>query len=199
MDTRIEALGKELVNYKGKSIHENGLREKDKIILWDEIQAIFYEAKQHYEVIIPTHASMKISIYGTVGNQIDFNIGSLVTIGDRKKEEMIDIYGYIVSQIIERQRDELLRSLQNGESVKFGEFEISQHAISRKKLFGGYETIESNRIAGCSFDGGQFVIEYFDDKGRIKKKQSGYVNAIPNMHLARLHLLTLAEQNASQS
>lgn len=197
MDKKIKPLGEELLTYQGKTFYENGIRQKDTTFLWDDIKTVYYEATQHFEVIIPTHATMEIRIKNYSGNGMLFYSASLITIGGRKKEEIKDVYTFIISKIFDRQYQELIHSIENGERVSFGDFEISQHSVYRKKLFGGYDIIDSNRIAGCSFDNGEFVIEYIDDNRRIKKKKCGYVRNIPNLHLARYHLLSLAEKNKS--
>ena len=97
--------------------------------------------------------------------------------------------------MIDRQLRELTEDIRRGKRVSFGSFDVTTNAIYRKKLFSGHDSVEIHRIVGCSIENGEFIIELIDDNGRSKRKKSGYVYEIPNIHLAQTFISLVAQEN----
>jgi len=189
-------LGKRLYELGNRYVCEGGIWEKKKYILWDDIDTLYLEAtKTTVEFILPAGESITLQVRDKIGTKIDLKLGAMFRIGRNNKEDFMSVYQFIVSQIIDRQLEELLSSIKESRRVSFQSFDITSSAIYRKKLFGGYDIIELYRILGCDFDNGEFIIKFVDDKGHLKSKKSGYVREIPNLHLAQTFILLVAQNN----
>lgn len=191
-----DKLGVILGTHGNKHVCESGVRDKKKTIVWDEIDTIYLDAtKTTVNFILPAGESINLHIVSTTGNRISLNVGAVFRVGNKDKNNFFNIYEFIVSKIIDRQWAKLISDIEEGKRVSFKSFDITSSAIYRKKFFGGYDVIELYRIVGYDFENGEFVILFADDKARLKRKKSGYVREIPNLHLAQTFLTTIAQNN----
>jgi len=191
-----DRLGELLCAYGNKFVCENGICEKKKTILWDEIDTIFLDGtKTTVNFIIPAGESINLRIFSTKGNKINLNIRAAFRMSGKDRDNFSDVYQFIISKIIDRQWTKLINDIKEGERVSFQSFDVTSSAIYRSKFFGGYETIELYRIAGCDISNGEFFIIFIDNKGRLKHKKTGDVRQIPNIHLVQTFLSTIGQNN----
>lgn len=188
-------LGATLCTLGNKYICEGGIHDNKRAILWEEIETLFLDATKTSINFIPAGESITLQVVSTRGDKINLKQKALFRIGGKGKDNFLDVHQFIVSRIIDRQWKELINDIEEGKRVSFESFDITSTAIYRKKLFAGYDVIELYRIVGCDFDNGEFVIEFVDDKGHLKRKKSGYVREIPNIHLAQTFLSSIARHN----
>ena len=188
-------LGTILYEQANRFVCEQGICDKKNSILWEAIEAIFVSAVKEYAIIIPKYEFVDIVIRNKKGKSITLKLQSIGRVSKKKKESLFDAYGFIISKVIDRQLRELTEDIRRGKRVRFGSFDVTTNAIYRKKLFGGHDIIEIHRIVGCNIENGEFIIELIDDNGRSKRKKSGYVYEIPNIHLAQTFMLSIAEKN----
>lgn len=178
---------------------QEGVCKPKKSIKWNDIDSIYIFGEKRTVFLVPATESLKITVIGTGRSSkresIAFKTSGIFKIGKEDKEEMLDIYTYIISKVIDRQRQELNRDIKEGKRVSFESFDITSTAIYRKKLLRGYEVIELSRIVGCDVEQGEFFIEFIDDKGNLKRRNSGQVYEIPNIHLAEDFILRTAQHN----
>ena len=193
-------LGKVLHKHGNKYICEFGVGDKKTSILWEEINELFLGGQRRainymFVADVPAGESIEINVVSIAGEKIRLKQNALFTMGSKKKDTIFSIYNFIVKQIIDRQMSELVTALEKGNRVSFKSFDMTSVAVHRKKFFGGYDIINYNRIVGCDFSNGEFVIKFIDDKGRWKGKGSGHVADIANIHLAQALLLSIAKSN----
>ena len=188
-------LGKLLYTHGNKYICEFGIGDKKTSILWKEVDELFLSGQRTSINFIPAGESMEIKVVSITGENIRLKQNALFMMGGKKKGAIFGIYNFIVDKIIGRQMSELVTAIKNGNRVSFNSFDITANAFHRKKFFGGYDIIEFERVAGCDFNNGEFVIEFVDDKGCLKQKGSGQVAHIPNIHLAQALLSSIAKSN----
>lgn len=191
-------LGPKLYTHDTKHICEGGVCDNKKSILWDEVDFLFLGASKTTVNFIPAGETMKVRIISTTGDEISFTQDAMFRIGDKDKSNFWNLYQFIVSKVIDRQWSKLVRDIEQRKTVPFGDFDITSSAICRKKFFGGYDIIDFGRIADCHFATGELVIDFVDDKRRLKHKSLGSVARIPNVHLARAFLSSIARQNSGQ-
>jgi len=190
-------LGPVLYTHANKYICEGGVCADKKSILWDEVEFLFLSAwKRTVNYVAPAGEGMEVRVISTTGDQISFEQDAMFRIGKKDKSDFWNLYQFIVSKVIDRQWSELVRDVEEGKRVTFGDFDITSSAIYRKKFFGGYDIIDLGRIAGCHFADGNLVIDFVDDKRRLKHKSLSSVPRIPNVHLAQAFLSLIARQNS---
>lgn len=192
-------LGTILYEQANRFVCEQGICDKKNSILWEDIEAIVVSAVKEYAIIIPKYEFVDIVIRSKTGKSITLKLQSIGRVSAKKKESLFDAYGFIISKVIDRQLRELTEDIRRGKRVSFGSFDITTNAIYRKKLFGGHDIIEIQRIVGCSIENGEFIIELIDDNGRLKRKKSGYVYEIQNIHLAQTFISLVAQENLKTS
>lgn len=191
-------LGPILYTHGTKHICEGGVCDNKKSILWDEVDRLFLNASKTTVNFVPAGETMKVRVISTTSDEISFEQDAMFRIGDKDKSNFWNLYQFIVSKVIDRQWSKLIRDIEERKTVPFGEFDISSSAIYRKKFFGGYDIISLDRIAGCHFANGELVIDFVDDKRRLKHKSLSSVPRIPNIHLAQAFLSSIAQQNSGQ-
>jgi hypothetical protein len=189
-------LGPVLHTHGTSHICEGGVSDDRKSILWDEVESLFLSAwKRTVNYIAPAGEGMEVRIVSMAGDKITFTQDAIFRIGNKDKSSFWDLYQFIVSQVIERQWSKLVNDIEERKRVTFGDFDISSSAIYRKKFFGGYDIIDLRLVAGCHFANGEFVLDFVDDKGRVKRKTLGSVARIPNIHLAEAFLSSIAQNS----
>jgi hypothetical protein len=193
-----DRLGSKLYTHGTKDICEGGVCDNKKSILWDEVDFLFLDASKTTVNFVPAGETMKVRVISTTGDEISFTQDAMFRIGDKDKGNFWNLYQFIVSKVIDRQWPKLVRDIEERKRVTFGDFDISSSAIYRKKLFGGYDIIDLRCIAGCHFANGELVIDFVDDKRRLKHKSLGSVPRIPNIHLVQAFLSSIARQNSGQ-
>lgn len=191
-------LGRTLYMQGSKYICDGGVCDNKKSILWDEVDFLFLNAWTQTMNGVPFGEDIQVRVISTVGDKISFRQHAFTNIGDEDKNSFWTLYQFIVSQVIDRQWSKLVRDIEEGKRVSFGDFDISSSAICRKKLFGRYDIIDLGRIAGSHFANGEFILDFVDDKRRPKQKSLGTVSRIPNIHLAQAFLSSVAERNSGQ-
>ncbi len=188
-------LGTTLYEHANRFVCEHGICDKKNSILWEDIEAIFVSAVKEYAIIIPKYEFVDIVIRNKKEKAITLKLQSIGRVSTEKKESLFDAYGFIISKVLDRQLQELTEDIRRGERVSFGSFDITTNAIYRKKFFGGHDIVEIHRIVGCSIENGEFIIELIDGNGRSKRKKSGCVYEIPNIHLAQTFIASVAQEN----
>jgi len=188
-------LGKLIYTISSKYVCEFGILDKKTSILWKEINELFLDGQRTSINYIPTGESIEINVVSITGGNIRLKQNALFRMGSKKKGSILGIYNFIVNRIIDRQMSELVTAIKNGNRISFNSFDITSNSLYRKKFFGGHDIIEFDRITGCDFYNGEFVIEFIDNNGCLKQKSSGHVADIPNIHLAQALLLSIAKSN----
>jgi len=191
-------LGPILYTHSTKHICEGGVCDNKKSILWDEVDSLFLDGWKFSVNFIPSGESISVRVKSTTDDEIRLEQRAAFRVGHKDKSNFWNLYQFIVSKIIDRQWSKLIRDIEEGKRVTFGQFDISSSAIYLRKFFGGYNIIEIHRIAGCDFAYGELVIDFVNDKGRLKRKSLGRVPEIPNIHLAQAFLSSIAQQNSGQ-
>jgi len=190
-------LGPVLHTHGTSHICEGGVSDDRKSILWDEVESLFLSAwKRTVNYIAPAGEGMEVRIVSMAGDKITFTQDAIFRIGNKDKSSFWDLYEFIVSRVIERQWSKLVKDIEERKRVTFGDFDISSSAIYRKKFFGGYDIIDLRLVAGCHFANGELVLDFVDDKGRVKCKALGNVARIPNIHLAEAFLSSIARKDS---
>ena len=197
--TSQHGLGSVLHTHGNMNLCEGGVCDKKKSILWDEVDVLFLEAsKVTVNFIIPASETIKVDIISTTKDKISFTQGAAFRMRGKDKSNFWASYQFIVSKVIDRQWSKLVSDIEEGKRVTFGRFDIGSSGVHRQKFFGGYDIIALNRIADCDFAYGELVIDFVNDKGRLKRKNLGRVPEIPNIHLAQAFLSSIARQNSGQ-
>ena len=191
-------LGPILYTHGTKNICEGGVCDNKKSILWDEVDVLFLDASKTTVNFIPASETINVRIISTTKDEVSFTQDAIFRIGGKDKSNFWNLYQFIVLKVIDRQWSKLVRDIEEGKRVAFGRFDIISSAIYRKKFFGGYDIIDLGCIAGCDFANGEIVIDFVNDKGRLKRKSLGAVCEIPNIHLAQAFLSSIARQNSGQ-
>ena len=191
-------LGSVLHTHGNMNICEGGVCDKKKSILWDDVDSLFLDAWKFSVNFIPSGESISVRIKSTTNYVIKLEQRAAFRVGHKDKNNFWSLYQFVVSKVIDRQWSKLIRNIEEGKSVTFGQFDISSSGVHIQKFFGGYNIIAFNRITGCDFDYGQLVIDFVNDKERLKRKNLGRVPEIPNIHLAQAFLSSIARQNSSQ-
>lgn len=191
-------LGSLLHTHGNMSICEGGVCDKKKSILWDDVDCLFLDAWKFSVNFIPSGESISVRIKSTANYVIKLEQRAAFRVGRKDKGNFWSLYQFIVSKVIDRQWSKLIRNIEEGKSVTFGRFNIDSSGVHTQKFFGGCDIIAFNRITGCDFDYGQLVIDFVNDKGRLKRKNLGRVPEIPNIHLTQAFLSSIARQNSSQ-
>jgi len=191
-------LGPILYTHGTRHICEGGVCDNKKSILWEEVDFLFLDASKTTVNFIPAGETINVRIISTTKNEISFTQGAFFRIGGKDKSNFWGLYQFIVSKVIDRQWSKLIRDIKEGKRVTFGRFEISSSGVHRQKFFGGYDVIDLGRIAGCDFAYGELVVDFVNDKGRLKRKSLGPVREIPNIHLVQAFLSSIARQNSGQ-
>jgi hypothetical protein len=183
---------------QGKTcICEKGICDKKKSFLWEDIDTIFISGVKEFAILVPKYEFIDVTVNSKKRQTITLKVQSLGFVNRSKKEKLFDAYNFILSNIIDRQLKELTGEMKKEGKINFGSFELTPTAVYRKKMFGGRDVIEIDRITGCGLDNGEFVIEYLDDNGRVKQKKSGFLYEIPNLHIAQTFLLSISQDNNS--
>ena len=198
MRTDQHELGSILHTYRGRHICEGGVCDKKESILWDHVDRLFLDGFKLSVNFLPAGEAIRLRVVGTTNHHIDFTQRGVFRLGRKAQANFWDLYQFIVSKIIGRQWSKLTKDIADGRTVSFDQFHISSSAISRKKFFRGYNTIDLDRITGCDFCSAQFVVDYIDAKGRGKRTFLGPVSQIPNVHLAQAFLSAMARRNSGQ-
>ncbi|MFC2035813.1 hypothetical protein ACFLUJ_06810 [Chloroflexota bacterium] len=188
-------LGKVLHKHGNKYICEFGVGDKKTSILWEELNELFLGSQRTSVNFMPASESVSIKVVSITGEKINFEQKAPFVMSRKKKDTIYSIYSFVVKKIIDRQMSELVTALKGGNRVSFKSFDMTSNAIYRKKFFGGHDIIDCDRIVGCDFYNGEFVIKFIDNKGSWKQKDSGRVADIPNIHLAQALLLSIAKSN----
>lgn len=143
-------LGNVLYERKRDYICELGVCDQKKTILWNDIKDVRVSSFELMINAIPTGVEMTISITDFRDREISIDIKrSFFDLTGRKQRKMAStLMNFIISKIFDRQWNWLLTELRSNRRVSFNTFEITPHTLYNKKLFGGYDTIELNRIAG---------------------------------------------------
>jgi len=196
--TRQRGLGRTLYTHGDRRVCEGGVCDNKKCILWDEVDILFLDASKTTVNFIPAGETMNVRVISTAHDEITFTQDALFRIGNKDKSSFWNLYQFIVSQVIERQWSKLVRDIEERKRVTFGDFDVSSSAIYRKKFFGGYDIIDLRLIAGCHFANGELVLDFVDDRGRLKCKSLGSVARIPNIHLAEAFLSSIARHNSGR-
>jgi hypothetical protein len=191
-------LGRNLYMQGSRFICDGGVCDHKTSILWDEVDCLFLNAWAQTMNGVPFGQDMQVRVISTRGDKITFSQHAFTNIGDEDKSRFLSLYQFIVSQVIDRQWSKLVRDIEDGKRVSFGDFDISSSAIYRKKLFGRYDIIDLGRIAGSHFANGEFILDFIDDKRRPKQKRLGLVSEIPNIHLVNAFLSSRARQNSGR-
>jgi len=181
-----------------RHICEGGVCDNKKSILWDEVDVLFLDAAKTTVNFIPAGESINVRIISTTGDKISLTQKAIFRIGREGMSNFWNLYQFIVSKVIDRQWFKLVRDIEEGKRVTFRRFDIGSSGVHRQKFFGGYDIIALNRIADCDFAYGELVIDFVNDKGRLKRKSLGRVPEIPNIHLAQAFLSSIARQNSGQ-
>lgn len=196
-----DKLGAILYAHGNKYICEGGISDGKKTILWDEIQALYWDASKHTNVVnfipIPTYEEHKIYVVSLAGYKMNLTQFGLFRLSKGKMRNFWDLYQFIVSKIIDRQWLELTRAIEKGERISFGSFDITSTVIYRKKFL-GYEPIDVSRIIGFKYSAGIFRIGYTDDKGHLHFSDCGFIGEIPNIHLAQAFISSVVQQKRVQ-
>jgi len=196
--TSQHGLGSVLHTQGNMNICEGGVYDKKKSILWDEVDSLFLDAWKFSVNFIPSGESISVRIKSTTNYVIKLEQRAAFRVGHKDKSNFWSLYQFIVSKVIDRQWSKLIRNIEEGKSVTFERFNMDSSGVSRQKFFGGYDIIAFNRITGCDFAYGELVIDFINDKGRLKRKSLGRVPEIPNIHLAQAFLSLIARQNLGQ-
>ena len=196
--TSQHGLGSILHTHGNMNICEGGVCDKKKSILWDEVDSLFLDAWKFSVNFIPSGESISVRIKSTANYVIKLEQRAAFRVGNKGKRNFWTLYQFIVSKVIDRQWSKLILDIEKGKSVTFGRFNIDSSGVHTQKFFGGCDIIAFNRITGCDFDYGQLVIDFVNDKERLKRKNLGRVPEIPNIHLAQAFLSSIARQNSSQ-
>lgn len=191
-------LGSILYTHGKKHICERGVCDNKKSILWDQVDSLFLDARKLSVNFLQASESIELEVVSETGDAISLGRHGFIEIRRKYKENLWNLYQFIVSKVIDRQWSDLIRNLDEGTRVSFESFDITSTEIYRHKLFSGYDTIHLRRIAGCDFDRGELVVDFVDDKGRRKRKSLGAVARIPNIHLAQAFLSSMARRNSGQ-
>jgi len=191
-------LGRTLYTHGTEHICEGGVCDNKKSILWDEVDFLFLGASKTTVNFIPAGETINVRIISTTGHEISFTQDGIFRIGNKDKSNFWNLYQFIVSKVIDRQWSKLVRDIEESKRTTFGRFDITSSVIYRKKFFGGYDIIDLGRIAGCNFAYGELVVDFVNDKGRLKRKSLGPVREIPNIHLVQAFLSSIARQNSGQ-
>lgn len=198
MRTDRHELGPVLYTQGNTHICEGGVYDNRKSISWDEIDCLFLDASKTTVNFIPAGETMNVRVISTTGEEIRLTQDAIFRIGDKDKGNFWSLYQFIVTKVIDRQWSNLIRDIEEGKRVTFGRFDVSSSAVYRRKFFGGYDIIDLGRIAGCDFAYGELVIDFVNDKGRLKRKSLGPVREIPNIHLVEPFLSLMAQHNTNQ-
>jgi hypothetical protein len=177
-----------------KHICEGGVRDNWASISWDDIESIFVDATE----LVPLGEGLTVRIVSTKGNEITFTQEGFLKIRDEEKSDFSNLYGFIVSKVIDRQWTQLLRDIEEGKKVTFGRFFVFSSAIYQEKFFGGYDTIGLDRVVGCDSANGELSVDFLDDKRHLKRKKFGPVSEIPNIHLVKAFLSSMAQKNSGR-
>ena len=196
--TSQHGLGSVLHTHGNMNLCEGGVCDKKKSILWDEVDSLFLDAWKFSVNFIPSGESINVRIKSTTNYVIKLEQRAAFRVGHKDKSNFWSLYQFIVSKVIDRQWSKLIRNIEEGKSVTFGRFNIDSYGVHTQKFFGGCDILAFNRITGCDFDYGQLVIDFVNDKGRLKRKSLGRVPEIPNIHLAQAFLSSIARQNLGQ-
>ena len=198
MKTSEHGLGSVLHAHGTRRICEGGVCDNKKSIPWDEVDSLFLNGWKLSVNFIPSGESISVRIKSTTDDEITLEQRAAFRVGHKDKSNLWNLHQFIVSKVIDRQWSELVRDLEEGKRVTFKRFDIDSSGVHRQKLFGGHDIIAFNRIAGCDFAHGELVIDFINDKGRLKRKSLGRVPEIPNIHLCQAFLSSIARQNSNQ-
>lgn len=191
----------------GKRVHickyvcENGIFERDyweneKVILWDDIDAIFLNAtKDTLNFLIPIGEKMGLRICSINGGEINFDLDATFRFGGKDKDRFWGAYQLIISKIEARQWAKLIADFDAGLKISFKEFEISQEGIRSETKWKPNTIISLSSIIGCNYMSGSFLLMGVNKKGRVVAVGLGEVEKIPNIYLAERLLNEIGRKN----
>jgi len=183
MEAYQSKLGSMLYRHGNKCIYEGGICDEKRTILWNDVKEVYIGGTKTSVYFIPAYESRTIQVIDYHKNKVAIRISSPGRVGSEKKWQFVNIYAYIVSNIIDRQWEEFMSELRKGKRVFYIGVELGLDSIWFPKLFRGHDVIALNRIRGCEMDTGWFYISYWLDEKYYKRKDVGPIEMIPNLHL----------------
>lgn len=198
MKTDQHELGPILYTHGKKHICEGGVCDNKQSILWDEVDSLFLNAQKVSVNFLQAGESMAVEVVSKTGDAISLSRRGFFEIRRKDKENFWNLYQFIVSKILDRQWSELITDLRKGTRVSFESFDLTSTKIYRRTVFGGYDIIDLSRIRRYDFICGELLIEFVNDKGRLKRKSLGHTPEIPNVHLVQAFLSSIGHQNSGQ-
>jgi hypothetical protein len=94
-----------------------GVCKKKKNVLWDDIDKIHISALKTYVYFVPASESISLNLVNKDGSRLSLGVSSGVRLKQEEKNLMDKVYSYVVSQVFNRQWNELIAELSRGEAV----------------------------------------------------------------------------------
>ena len=191
-------LGPVLYTLGNKQICEGGVCDDKTSILWEDIDSLWLDSWNTSVNFLPSGENLKVDVVSKTGDAISLRKYGL-WIGRKDRDNFWKSYQFIVSKIIDRQLSELTRDLEQGTRISFETFEITSTAIYGYYYIGHNGMLDLNRVVGCYFDNGEFMLTFTHEKdnNRLVHRSLGRVKEIPNIHLAQAFLSSIAGQSSN--
>jgi ferredoxin len=203
-----QSSGKPIYETDDVRVLEHGIKVKDLRILWDDIKNIYIDDKISAPPNISSYSNQKME---TINIRVENYKGKSIVISkicdlfvvrtpnqpNAIKEGLLKVYAFIVSNIQERQWNDLRLSIGAGKSVQFGPIDITSTNISWKRLIGS-ETVGNSLFGTFKIENGVLSIiqiaKYAKDDDplpELKIMKIGEVNKIPNVHILLAYLSSI--------
>lgn len=177
-----------------KGICESGVYDKNKFISYVCISHILVEAKGFSAYGSDVLEVFRFWVCGENKTNIHFDVYTSTKTRESDLKPILGGQEFIVSQIFERQWSKMMADIESGLHVVFGNFSFSKSCISIKSFFGSFK-LSLSQVIGWHIQKGQIVVIYYDKNMELKQKSMGFINEIPNIHLAQSFLQSLADTN----
>lgn len=185
-------LGEKILDGGSWSIHRNGIATQSKYILWENVEEVYISGSiatvRFIIPVVPGGEKRTLTIVDSSKNRIKVNMSGFFRMSYINKQNFSDIYAFILRNIVERQREQFLQCIENGQKISFNTFEIGHDGIYCTKFFGGHQKIKLSDIIGCDIRNGNFYIQYRDINGAEAEKNMYLVENIPNIHIAQMFI-----------
>jgi hypothetical protein len=181
-------LGEIFYSDKYTSVCCNGIADKSNYILWTNVEEIYVGGSIQSFNGIPSGEDRTIRIIDSSKYQITFALSSFFRMQQGNKVLFSEVYGFILKNISARQWVQFIQKIQNGKWLSFQVFEISKDAFYFPKMFGGYEKKDIAYIKTCFMRAGCLYLQYQEPNKKLKIKNAGRVEHIPNIHLIQTYI-----------